>query len=262
MRLLISLIFAVSLFSCTATKHQKNWNDIIGINYIVKFPIVIGDKQVVDMGNTTPIYYYHDIIIYQLPYIFDSTKHTYHVKSDSISDENILTETRYNYFVYRSGSRYGIWYRSAESDSNKRLSVDSALSTKGTPINLQSIIYSPNDSLIEKLNMNNGTIFIEKYIPKTKPDESYNDTTLLYYSKEMKPIKFSLSPYLDSLRDAKLFKVQLTSNETYSQKYSITMPKRDLVYAIETLTTIDKNKLKTLLQRFQRDEKALLQITP
>lgn len=259
MRLLISTFFAIFFYSCIATKNQAPTKRITAINYIVKLPLVQGDRQYFDFGDTIPIYYYQDLIIYQLPYTFDSSKVTFHVKTDTISDEHILTETRYNYFVYRQGNRKGLWYKSLEQlDSTKQLFTDSISKRVGTPTNLQSIIYSPNDTLIERTTFDKGNIVIEKYIPKTKPDESYNDTTLLYYSKTLKPIKFSLSPFLDSLSNAKLYKLRLAFNETYSQKYSITMPQRDIVYEIVKLELTNLVKLKPLIQRFKHDEKRLL----
>jgi hypothetical protein len=152
-----------------------------------------------------------------------------------------------------------MWYRSVEQlDSNKIIPVDSILKRKVAPINLQSIIYSPNDTLIEKVILGKGGDYIDKYVPKTKPDESYNDTTLLYYSKAMKKIQFSLSPFLDSLNDSKLYKLRLAYNESYSQKYSITMPQRDIIYEIQQIKLANAEKLKPLFRRFREDEKRLL----
>jgi hypothetical protein len=256
MRISISIFFVIFLYGCIATKSQVQTDRITAINYIVKLPLVQGDRQYFDFVSTIPIYYYQDLIVYQLPYTYDSTKVTYHIKADTISDEHVLTETRYNYFVYRQGSSIGIWYRSMEQlDSAKQLSIDSILKRVGPPTNLQSIIYSPNDSLVERTTLDNGNTVIEKYIPKTKPDESYNDTTLLYYSKALKSIKFSLSPFFDSLTNTKLYKLRLAFNESYSPKYSITMPQRDIVYEIVKVDLANPIKLKSLFERFKQDEK-------
>lgn len=177
MRLLSSTFFAIFFYSCIATKNQVPTDRITAINYIVKLPLVQGDRQYFDFGDTTSIYYYQDLIIYQLPYTFDSTKVTFHVNADTISDEHILTETRYNYFVYRQENRKGLWYKSLEQlDSTKQLFTDSILKRVGTPTNLQSIIYSPNDTLIEKTTFDKGNIIIEKYIPKKNQT---NLTTIL-----------------------------------------------------------------------------------
>lgn len=249
MRLLNSFFYAIFLFSCTATKSKVQTDRITAINYILKLPLLQGD--------TTSIYYYQDFIIYQLPYTFDSSKIIYHVKADTISEEHFLIEKRYNYFIYRQGGIKGIWYRSSEQpDSNKLLPVDSILKIKSPPSNLQSLIYSTNDTLIETVSMND--VIIEKYIPKTKPDESYSDTTILYYSSSMKSIKFSLSPFIDSLKNAKLYRLRLVFNEAYSQKYSITMPQRDLVCEIVKLELTNVDKMKSLIQRFKQDEMRLL----
>lgn len=255
MHLSIGFVFSLFLSSCTVTKHQLQKNDITAIHYVVKLPLVTGDREYFDFSTTTPIYYFEDLIIYKLPYTFDSLKMTYHIKTDSISQEQIMTETRYNYFVYKNG----IWYRSIEQlDSNKILEVDSIVKRVATPLNIQSIIYSPNNTLLERRNLEKGNIVIDKYMPKTKPDETYNDTTLFYYSKAMKPIRFSLSPFLDSLTNAKLYKIQLIYNEAYSEKYSITMPQRDLIYEIKKVNVEDWSKLKILIEHFRQDEKLLL----
>lgn len=258
MRLFISCFFVILLFSCLATKSLAQTDSLTAIHYIVKVPVVQGDRQYFDLVDTTPIYYYQDLIIYQLPYIFDSSKSTYHVQTDSTSNEHILTETRYNYFVFRQGSKKGIWYYSLERlDSTKQLTCDSMLKQVGMQTNLQSFLNDPNDSLLERTTLQNGNIVMEKYITKTKPDESYNDTTFLYYSKSMKPIDFSISPFLDSITNSKLFKLRLVFNETYSAKYGITMPKRDLVCEIQESKPLHFDKLKPLVQRFKQDEKQL-----
>jgi len=185
MRLLIGFIFSFVLSGCLVTKNKTPKDKITAITYIVKLPLVQGDRQYIDFGDTTPVYYFQDLIIYKLPYTFDSSMLTYHIKADTISQEHIMTETRYNYFAYKSGNKNGIWYRSIEQlDSNKILAVDSILKRIGTPTNLQAIIYSPNDSLLESQSLDNGNILIEKYIPKTKPDDTYNDTTLLFLFKK------------------------------------------------------------------------------
>lgn len=259
MRLFIGFLFSIVLSGCLVTKNKIPTDKITGIIYIVKLPLVQGDRQYIDFGDTTPIYYFEDLIVYKLPYTFDSSKMTYHIKADTISKEHILTETRYNYFVYKNGNSNGIWYKSIEQlDSNKILTVDSIIKRVGTPTNLQAIIYSPNDSLLESQSLDNGNILIEKYIPKTKPDDSYNDTTLLYYSKIMKPIPFSLSSFLDSLKNKKLYKLRLAYNEAFSETYSITMPKRDIIYEIREVNVDNIDTLKILLLRFRRDEKLLL----
>lgn len=259
MRILFGFLFSFVLSGCIVTKNKIPSDKITGINYIVKLPLVQGDRQYIDFGDTTLIYYFQDIVIYKLPYTFDSSKVTYHIKADTISDEHIFTETRYNYFVYKRGNDNGIWYRSIEQlDSNKTLTVDSILKRIGIPTNVQAIIYSPNDSLLESQSFDNGNLLIEKYIPKTKPDDSYNDTTLLYYSKTMKPIQFSMSPFLDSMKSKKLYKLRLAYNEAFSKIYSITMPKRDIIYEIREVNVDSIDNLKLLISRFRQDENLLL----
>ncbi|HMU46933.1 MAG TPA: hypothetical protein PKC72_11220 [Chitinophagaceae bacterium] len=261
MRLLIGLFFSLLLSACLVAKHKipKNNDNITAITYIVKLPLVQGDRQYIDFCDTIPIYYIQNLIIYKLPYTFDSSKMTYHIKTDTISQEHIMTETRYHYFVYKKGNNNGIWYKSIEQlDSNKILAVDSIIKRIGTPTNLQAIIYSLNDSLLESQSLDNGSILIEKYIPKTKLDDSYNDTTLFYYSKRLKPIQFSLSPFLDSLKNKKLYKLRLAYNEAFSETYSITMPKRDIIYEIREMNVDNIDNLKILLLRFKQDEKLLM----
>ncbi len=69
---------------------------------------------------------------------------------------------------------------------------------------------------------------------------------------------FSLSPFFDSLNNSKLYKLRLVYNESYSQKYSITMPQRDIIYEIQQIKLVNAEKLKILFRRFKEDEKRLL----
>lgn len=255
MRLILGFICMIFLMNCASTKNYSK--NIVAISFIVNFPVVQGDNQLFYFRDTIPIFYYQDLILYKLPYTFDSSKMIYHTKTDTIEQQNILTETRYNYFVYRHGKQYGIWYKEMNSDSLIKLSVDSIIDKKGTPTILQSILANPNDTLVARIRESIGNIFIEKYASKSKPDESYNDTTLLYYSKNMKYIKFSFSPILDSIKKLKLFKVKLIYNKAYSSKYSITMPQRELTYEFQKKQIENNQQVIAFFQRFKRDEKIL-----
>jgi hypothetical protein len=181
---------------------------------------------------------------------------TYHIKADTISQEHILTETRYNYFIYRKNNSKGIRYNSInELDSNKIISVDSFIKKKGNPLGLKSIIENRNDSLVKKINFESDKTFIEKYVPRAKPNESYCDTITFYYSKLMRPIQFSFSSYLDSLKDAKLYKVCLSSNKMFSKQYSMMMPARDIIYEIREVKAADPDRLKILIEHYKQHEK-------
>jgi len=74
----------------------------------------------------------------------------------------------------------------------------------------------------------------------------------------MKPIQFSLSPFLDSLKNKKLYKLKLAYNEAFNNTYSITMPKRDIIYEIREVNVDNIDNLKILILRFRQDDKVLL----
>ena len=256
MRLPINFILIFNLLSCTASKQNHDYNKITAINYIVNLPIVQEGGQLFNLNDTMPISYYQDLILYQLPYEFDSSISTYHVKADTVEEKHFLT-TRYNYLVYREGNKYGIWYETIHGKEFKKVSVDSLLSLKGKPVDFQYIVSRPNDTLIGKTILNNGNIFIEKYIHKTKPDESFSDTTLLYYSRGLRDIIFSFSPMLDKMKESKLFKLRLVYNEAYSPKYSIIKPKREISFEVQQIKVSNSEQLIDFFNRFVKDEKAL-----
>ncbi len=70
-------------------------------------------------------------------------------------------------------------------------------------------------------------------------------------------IKFSFSPILDSIKKSKLFKVKLVFNKTYSSKYSITMPQRELIYEFQKKQIENNQQIIDFFQRFKADEKIL-----
>lgn len=258
MRLSIKIFSILILLSCEAT-NQKG-EDITAINYIFNIPMVSADGQLDNMQDTTTIYYYQDLILYQLPYHLGRTIFTSLADSDTTEQENTQTTTRHNFLVYKQGNKNGLWYETMNGDEKKKVPVDSTLLARGLPVDLRAILSNPEDTLIETVKDAKEGIVIEKYISKTRPnDPCCYDTTLLYYSKDLKQIAFSFSPTLDSIKNLKLFKFRAAFNEAYSPQYLITMPKREIRYEIQQIKVVDAKTIKDLFQRYRQDEKLISQ---
>lgn len=257
MQVSIKLFLITSLFSC-ASSDQKS-DDILAINYIFNFPMVSGNGQVDNMLDTTTIYYYQDLILYQLPYRFSISKITSGINTDSIEQVDLISTKKYNFLVVKQGNKNGLWYKTMTSSEMKKVAVDSVLSGRGFPESFLAMLANADDTLIETVREAKDDMLIEKYIPKTKPDDPCcYDTTLVYYSKSLKDIPFSFSPKHDSLKNSKLFKFRLAYNEAYSSQYLMTMPKREIRYEILETKVVNEKAITDLFRRFRQDEKSVL----
>lgn len=92
---------------------------------------------------------------------------------------------------------------------------------------------------------------VEKYIPKIKYDESYSDTTFLYYSFQLNGIDFTFSKELDSLKGMKLFKIRAVFNPIPKGKYSFKVPSREYLFEIDRYDINNRQEILSLFEKFK-----------
>lgn len=89
---------------------------------------------------------------------------------------------------------------------------------------------SKNDSLVSQDKNVAGYTLVEKYIPKYKPDDSYPDTTILYYNNKLVGFYHSFSKDLEQHKQLKIYKVRMIFKEQNNEQYNITVPYREFKF--------------------------------
>ena len=244
----------MTFISCVQTKYLNKASDVTGLSYTINLPVVELDGELNNVRDSTPIYYYNNLILYQLQYFFDSTYNVYNDTSKSFDMKFAMTERRYKYFIYKKGDQYGILYNSLSGNIYKKTLTDSVLSHKKGPDNIHSIISDSNYNLTHKYIGPDKTFYYESYAYKNKKNSLEVDSINFYYSSSLINFSLSLSPTLDSIFHSKLTKFKIIYNEGYNSVYSVKMPYREYYCEIEKLDTIPK-EINLLFTKYEIDIK-------
>jgi hypothetical protein len=173
------------------------------------------------------IFYYEDMILYRIPEIVEFSKFTSDSNDNIKNQKFIRTETRYSYCIFKKGEATGLLYDSLTSTNYLQFSTDSLLEEKTIfkqGISMESYNISESDTY------NDNSILLEKYIPKIKKDETFPDSSYLYFNKELNKINFSFSGKLDSLKGMRLYKFKIIYNPIPKGIYAFNVPRRELVF--------------------------------
>lgn len=228
----LAIVIIVSC-SCFQTGMKKH-NDTRKTMLLFQFPIVTLDGELRNISDSLIIYDHGDKIIYGLPY-------TYTLENDT---SIILQESRYNYLAYKRGAHYGYYFDSAKAINSFKVPVDSTL--KARRFNIVKLYNGYNDSLIEQIKSNDQFALIQKYITKTKPDQSYPDTCIFYYTNGLKDFEYSLSPELEQLHKLKVCKVRLIYNSQFYKDYSFKFPSREFRFELKEIKDLIEKDIVTI----------------
>ena len=163
--------------------------------------------------DSITVFYSGKTIMYELPY-YSSKDFIFKYKTDDTALIPQSTEIKHKYFIFQKDSFTGFLYPSSDATNYKLINVDS-LNKKSILTNFNYFYASiKNKSILTNEDYNSNGDYIEKFIPKLKPDVSYNDTTIYYYSNDstLKDIPFSFAEELDKTHKQKLYKIQLIYN--------------------------------------------------
>lgn len=233
-------MFNISCFKTANSSKVKK------IDFFTSLPIVSKSGELSKMEHTVSVYWYNDYMFYEVS--------SYFIKS--MDNEITSQDTIYKYFIFKQNEKTGFWYDSLKSDKiSKIFSVDSFY-LDNTALKGLKIYDKENDSLISKVQ-NKNYVLEEKYISKIKPDETYCDTTIFYYSKQLKNINYSFSKELDSLNKSKIFKVRLVYNKGKSNQYGIVMPQRELLFEFKEANVTNEKAIIDFVNRHERNRKVL-----
>ena len=224
------MVMVLFLCYCSATNRNSN-QPLKTITIIANYDFIMADNgDIIHVEDSFRVSYYRNLILYQIPEIHEVTKPIF--KNDTIEEKVISSEIKYKYYMYKLYSLLGYKYDSLNEQSNRCFTVDSFLIAEAFA---KFRFYDKeNDSLVERTTDPKTKIVTEKYIPRTKYDETYPDSSYKYFSDdELRNVDFSFSKYLDSIRRKKLIKVPFVHNPIPKGKYAFDVPQRNLIFELK-----------------------------
>lgn len=238
--MLISLLLiAIFCNNCGNVLQQSKFSKI---NFYRNIPLVSTENGTLNnILDSAAIYSYEKFIVYEQPALYTS-----------LYNNNLVKDTIYNeYFIFDKTDTIGYWFDSLEAKKESKIvKLDSFFFYHTFLIDMK--LFHINNEI--KLTSDNGndSIFIEKYIPKAKLDESYADTSIYYFSKELKNIEYSFSRVLDSIKESKVCKVRLIYNEIKNSKFLFTIPRREIWFEFRRGVIQDEASLINFINQYKK----------
>ena len=161
-----------------------------------------------------------------------------------IVDMDNVISVAYDYLVWQTGSPMAFYYTYKDTfQTATSVKSDSAIQK-----HLQSfpiLIKPENDSLIS--THKTATTLTETYKTWFKPDQSYGDSTFLYYEKTDQQISFSLCLPQDQKKGWKLAKIRLVTNSQKDEQ-NRTIPEREYIFEIRWITTVKDPVIEKIIE--------------
>jgi len=212
---------------------------VTGIKVLYNVPILKLNGELLNITDSFFVFYFKDFILYKTPYK--------HVVENLTTIESV--EVKFKYFVHEKNGSFGFYYDSSKVLKDIKFSVDSFLKLKAFKgFNFYDRV---NDSLIRKIQINAEAI--EIYVPKVKYDQSYGDTTYIYYGPKLKDIEYSFSKELDSTKaPLKAYKVRIVYNSQFYTGYDFRFPRREYFFELREVDARGITQINSLFYQFEQ----------
>ncbi|MBK7885348.1 MAG: hypothetical protein IPJ81_17370 [Chitinophagaceae bacterium] len=109
--------------------------------------------------------------------------------------------------------------------------------------NILTLISSHHDTTLN---------FLKEVYLASREGDIIKDTLVLYFSNKVKDISYTFSRELDSIKNLKLYKIEVGNGEKYIKEKRIILPKMKSVIEFKQINIINP---KDILYRFERFEK-------
>lgn len=249
------LLTLALIISCKATKTDQNdirSTEIQAIKMYTRFPGMLRGNEMLYWDDTITIYRYLDFSIYEtvrkeLNYFETTDPGT--ITSSSTRGQ-VLTKVYPVFTISKQGVPYGFY---SDTTAYKKVSMDSVIKGNSLfdPRRLFEMTIEKNNAFFERRELKNGET-VELFIPRQKPDLSYEDTTYLYYSNdpEMINTNFTFSPKRDSLSKKKFYKISsLYLADPKSENPNLRV-NRVVEFRFERAPLLKEDEVRDLLKKF------------
>lgn len=231
-----ALLLAILTLTLNSFVYNEKTTRKIILTYCI--PVVIGSKNFNIIDSTSIIYKENTVIYEMMP------NHKEEINKDTLTVHTV----EYKYFIMKKGEKYGFFYNSLNTSNNRKLLADSLL--KKTGFLDGDLFKNKNEYSLCKTIKNKGKYAkIEVYLPKLKK-EGRPDTTLIYYSKELKNIPYSLSESLDSSTKMKVCKFRFAFNAHFDKVRNVMFPISSHWFSIKEDTVPDLTKYDVFIDAF------------
>lgn len=256
MRIMLVVLVAIFL-NCQQSK-RINKSNLVGINLLVDWEFIDGETaRIFHFKTDVDLIYYDSLVMLRerITYLGLGKRETYERNDTGFNIQELVRDStneisRVLFFIYKPRDTSGLKYDSLGAKTGVSFNVDSLIKDK---IVRNDVFYIPNDSLVETVNHVEGYSMLKKYVPKIKYDDSYADSSYLYFSDKLRDIKHSFSPLLDSIEKMKLCKVIFVYNSIPKGKYDKDMPRRQMLFEIKKIDIDEPEKIIALFEQFKRN---------
>lgn len=252
------LLFLSCLLFSNCVQHRiqrkdQNKNELSAIELTSVLSAVDNNGETINIiDDKETVYSYGSLRMYQLPV------YSYIASGDRIQDPlDSATEStspvEFNYVVFKEGlDSVAFLYSSLTGGIKDTLLVSSFLSNgfrnfgeKYRQTNKFDVLFS---------SQKHEDNISEKYVPRAKLNDSFSDTTYLYFRKDYNDVKFSLVPELDSAKEMKLFKVLVLFKGNQKNNDPLYQKDRLLRLEIQKKVIKDPESIRALFKRFEEDK--------
>lgn len=197
--------FILFLVLTTACSSNKNLNEtaVFKIKLVTKYNNVFQyGEYIAESGDSAYIYYNNKYMLWMLPQ-----------ESIVIDEKGVVTSKRIllKQYIHMINESYGIDYSASE--QNKPVKSENKHLLENAIPRLDFYKYNTNNTLYSVKKSKNYSL-IEEYVSKIKHDTTaFNfDTLRIFFSKKHNKTPYTLSKEYDSIKKAKVRKVDLVIN--------------------------------------------------
>ncbi len=227
---LVGILMPTSLFlfCCSQIPFHKE-TLLKGSIVIYNLPGVLPNGELINAKDSFEVYYQNGTYYHLFP-----QKITY--ENDSVVYK---TEMKYSIFYFQENKLRGEFID--QLSRNRKLFLIDSFLKKRTFLGF-NYLDEKNDSLVETNLKSDSFKLIEKYISKIKSDNSYPDTTILFYDpKSLKPI-YSFAPRIEEKKQLTLTKIRMIYNSQFYPDYDFKFPYHEFYFEMRN-SQIEKDSL-------------------
>lgn len=186
-------------YSCAAQNIKPNINSIKRIKIAINIGNIFYNNEAFMNNIDFYISYHKQYSIYEFPYH----------KQKEVNGKLIYDSVKYNFLVLNNSTRKGYYLKNATDSFKTIVNADSVIQKKMlNGYDFYNAIKN-KDSVIMINDTTSAKDVKSQIIRYRFLNNSISDSIIYYYDSSFNDISFSFSPYLDSLYNKKLYKIEL-----------------------------------------------------
>jgi hypothetical protein len=242
-----SIIASLYLNECSVSKARPG-NEINGVRLTISLPLSDTNGSIMQADHSRWVFYYKNMELFKIPV----------GNSEFENGELKRAWETYMYLIRRKEEPKGILFYH---DSIEQEQVDIDSFKKKSTMTSFDVFYGAtkwSDSLIGKENLP-GNITLVKFLPRKKLDESYSDSIMMYFRRDLWNVGYSLCPELDYEYKMKFCKIRMVYNGNPLSEHAYYRNKREIMLKMEPAELNDKDEILKQFKLFETLNKASIE---